>query len=101
MIPAAEIPAVVALHDAFGVTAREARALALLARGGVVTFDRIRDVYCRRPDADPWEVRHFRKRVRMKVPGMHIQNAYGIGYELGAESLAAVRAVLSKAEALA
>ncbi len=97
MIPAAEIPAVTALHDAYGVTAREARALALLARGGVVPLENIREVYCESPYAGPEEARHFFKRIKRRAPALSIINHRGVGYELGAESLAAVRAVLQQA----
>lgn len=99
MIPASEIPAITALHDAFGVTAREARALALLARGGTVPYEVLREVYCRKADAHPYQVRHLRKKIHAKVPGIRILNNYGLGYELSRDSLVAVRDVLAQVEA--
>ncbi|MEN6302289.1 MAG: hypothetical protein ABFD96_06150 [Armatimonadia bacterium] len=96
MIPESEIPAVTVLHDRFGVTAREARALLLLARGGTVPYDVIRDVYCRKADAHPYQVRHFRKKLKIKAPGIRILNNYGLGYELAHDSLQRVREALEQ-----
>lgn len=68
--------------------------MALLARGGVVTFAEIRDVYCNRPNTDPIEARSFVKRVRAKLIGLEIITHYAYGYELGPDSLEAVRDVM-------
>lgn len=96
MIPESEIPAITVLHDRFGVTAREARALLLLARGGTVPYDVIRGVYCRKATTHPWELRQFRKRVKIKAPGIRILNNYGMGYELAHDSLQRVREALEQ-----
>jgi DNA-binding response OmpR family regulator len=99
VIPEPEIPMVVALHDAFGVTPREARGLALLAQGGIVHVERICEVYCESPYAGPDEARHWVKRIRKRAPDLQIITHRGFGYELAAESLEAVRAVLQEVDA--
>ena len=102
MIPASEIPAITALHDAYGLTAKEALVVLLLARArGVVEPSRIRDIYCDYPDrTDPIEARSAIKRIRRKAgDALRITSYYGIGYAIEEDSLVAVRDVLAQVEA--
>lgn len=92
-----EIAQITILHDAFGMTAREAQALIQMASGGIVPHARIRDIYCDNPETREIEARSCIKRIRGKLrgTGITIRNHYGIGYGLTPESLKAVRCLIS------
>lgn len=92
-----EIAAITALHDAFGLTAKEAQVLIQLAGGSILPHVRIRDIYCDNPDTNPVEARSCIKRIRIKLRGtdITIKSHYGIGYGLEWESMKAVRQVIS------
>jgi hypothetical protein len=95
MIPESDIPAVVALHDTYGITAKEALTLLLFLRGTPVAPEIIRDVYCDSTRAKPEEARNWAKRVRNKSRGaIRIRHERGMGYELMPETLAQVRAIV-------
>jgi hypothetical protein len=98
MIAQADIPAVTALYDKFGLTAKEALVVLLLARNQIVNPVRIRDVYCDHPDTTPIEARSAVKRIRAKTkPVIRIRTHYGIGYELEPDSRKQVRQIISHA----
>ena len=101
MIHEQDIPAVVALHDTFDLTAKEALVIVLLARGGIVDSTRIRDVYCDYPErTNPIEARSAVKRIRRKVgAAIRIRSVYGQGYEIVPESLGMVKQLLKGAAA--
>lgn len=94
--PEPDIPAVVALHDRFGLTAKEALVVLLLARSrGIVEPIRIRDVYADSPRTPPIEARSAIKRIRKKVgEAVKIKSHYGMGYALEAESSTFVRNIM-------
>jgi DNA-binding response OmpR family regulator len=98
--PQHDIPAVTALHDALGLTAKEAEVLVLLARGGIVENHRICEIYCDNPHTNPIEARSAVKRIRKKIRAsdsyrtIAITSHYGIGYELEPESIIMVRAIV-------
>jgi hypothetical protein len=97
MIHEQDIPAVVALHDTFHLTAKEALVVVLLARGGIVGTTRIRDVYCDQPDTNPIEARSAIKRIRQKVGGvLKFKAHYGEGYSLEPESKKRVREMMKE-----
>jgi hypothetical protein len=97
MIAEQDIAAVTALHDAYGLTAREALVLVLLSRGGIVDATRIRDTYSRKPDTPAIEARSAIKRIRQKVgTAVKIRSVYGMGYELELNSRNRVRQVMKK-----
>jgi hypothetical protein len=92
MVPVCDIPAVIALHDTFGLTAKEALVVVLLARGGIVEPTRIRDVYCDYPHTTPIEARSAIKRIRKKTkPILCIRTYYGMGYDMEPSSCIRVR----------
>ena len=95
-IPEGEIPTLIALRDAYGITVGEARVLALLAQGGIVPLIRLRDVYCDKPETDPLDARHCIKRIRKKTPNLRIITHYAIGYELDTDAIMEVRSVISR-----
>jgi len=98
MIPEPDIPAVVALHDTYGITAREALVLLLFLRRAHVEAEQIRDVYCDSTRAKPEEARNWAKRVRIKSRGaVKIRHERGMGYELMPDTLAQVRAIVKEA----
>lgn len=98
MIHEQDINAVVALHDRFHLTAKEALVVVLLARGGVVASDRICSVYCDYPEVTrPIEARSAVKRIRKKAGQViRIKTHYGEGYSLEPESKARVKALLKE-----
>lgn len=96
MIPACDIPAIMALRDAYGLTAGEAQAVLLMSYGGIVPHARIRDVYCDRAETSPIEARQCIKRIRQKQTGLTIIMHYGIGYELAEQDILTVRRVIRK-----
>lgn len=85
-----------ALRDTYGLTVGEAKAVLLMATGGIATHASIRDVYCDKPVTDPIEARQCIKRIRAKRTGLQILTCYGIGYELADPSLIEVRSVIAK-----
>lgn len=90
-----DIPAVTALYDTYGLTAKEALVVLLMARGGIVLRERITDVYCDYPTTLPVEARSAIKRIRKKVrPHITISTHYGIGYELTKESRKRVQQII-------
>jgi hypothetical protein len=98
MIPQQDIDVVTALHDAYGLTAREALVLALLSRGGIVEATRIRDTYSRKPETPAIEARSAIKRIRQKVgAAVRIRSVYGMGYELDSDSRQRVRILMRQA----
>jgi hypothetical protein len=100
MIPEPDIPAVVALHDTYGITAKEALTLLLFLRGTPVAPETIRDVYCDSTRAKAEEARNWAKRVRTKSRGaIKIRHERGMGYELAPETLRQVRAIVKQARA--
>jgi hypothetical protein len=98
MIHEQDIPAVVALHDQFRLTAKEALVVLLLARGGIVDTYRIRDVYCDYPERTrPIEARSAIKRIRKKAgAALKFKAHYGEGYELEEESRKRVKALMKE-----
>jgi DNA-binding response OmpR family regulator len=97
MIHEQDIPAVVALHDQFRLTAKEALVVLLLARGGVVDTYRIRDVYADSPMTPAIEARSAVKRIRKKVgQAIRIRAHYGEGYSLEDESRKRVREMMKE-----
>jgi len=98
MIPEQDIDVVTALHDAYGLTAREALVLVLLSRGGIVEATRIRDTYSRKPETPAIEARSAIKRIRQKVgAAVRIRSIYGLGYELDSDSRQRVRLLMRQA----
>lgn len=96
MISPSDIPAVMALRDAYGLTVGEARAVLLMSTSGTAAHASIRDVYCDKPDTDPIEARQCIKRIRAKRTGLQILTCYGIGYQLADPSLIEVRSIIAK-----
>lgn len=86
MILAADIPTITALHDEYGLTAKEALVVLLLYRGGLIEGRQIRDVYCDNPATNPIEARSAIKRIRKKVGNsIKITTHYAMGYEMTPE----------------
>jgi hypothetical protein len=95
MIPPSDIPAITALHDEYGLTAKEALVVLLLYQGGIILRERIRDVYCDYPTTTPVEARSAIKRIRAKVrPHITICTHYGIGYEMTPEARKTVQKII-------
>ena len=96
LICESDISAITALYDAFGLSAKEALVVILLARGGVIYSYRVRDVYCDQPErTSPIEARSAIKRIRKKTRhAFKIRSIYGIGYELTPQSLKTVRQIV-------
>jgi hypothetical protein len=97
MIPPSDIPAITALHDEYGLTAKEALVVLLLYQGGIILRERIRDVYCDYPTTTPVEARSAIKRIRAKVrPHITICTHYGIGYEMTPEARKTVQKIIRR-----
>lgn len=100
MIPEDDLFAITVLHDAYGLSAKEAQVLILLARGRIVENEQITSVYCDTPHANPIEARSAIKRIRRKVSSkIQITSHYGVGYELADASRKQVRAILQQGRA--
>ena len=82
----------------FDVTIYQARALALMSSGRIITRASLARV-CLKGDGDDernvdWQI----KRIRMRNTGLTIKTVYGAGYCLEGESLARVRAAMKGTE---
>jgi DNA-binding response OmpR family regulator len=98
MIYSVDIPAVTALHDAFGLTAKEALVLLALAKGRILEHRRICQIYCDNPNQNEIEARSCIKRIRIKLRGtkINIRSHYGVGYQLSPGSAQAVRDIMAR-----
>ena len=92
-------PGIVALRDALGLTIGEAYTLALLAKGGIVSLEKIRDVYCDTPETPEIEgrqaIKRIRKKIRTRGDEWKIYSHYGLGYELAVPGIIAVRHIMA------
>lgn len=96
--------AVTALRRNTGLTVGQARMLAALAQGGIMTREQLLDSqfgHCDTADAYEMDIRNvdstikrLRKALARVMPKVVITAHYGLGYELAGESLAAVRRMI-------
>lgn len=80
-----------------GMTVYQARLLAALATGEVMTRGRLEKLASRVDNEDPRHVDQQVKRIRRRnVPGLVITSIYGAGYCLEGDSLKLVRAAMGR-----
>lgn len=77
----------------FNITRTEARILAALSRGGIQSRGKLLDLACR-DDTAPDTINVHVTKLRRKIAPLQIKNAWGSGYFLEGESLAAIRAII-------
>lgn len=82
------------IWKAFNVTSYQARIIAAMAGGRIMTRDQLMNLCLRDDTEDPRHVDCQIKRIRQRNTGLEITSVYGVGYVIEGDSLARVRAAM-------